>query len=80
MDPNHRVFFNFSDMDIEYHSNCAIDYVAVSDWFSNISFVIQEQLYFVADLLELQDPILFILLDIIICFSVVYKCTRLHVG
>lgn len=33
VDPNHRVLLNFSDLDIEYHSNCSWDYVAVSDWF-----------------------------------------------
>ncbi|XP_037612385.1 cubilin [Sebastes umbrosus] len=31
VDPNHRVFFNFSDMDIEYHSDCSWDYVAIHD-------------------------------------------------
>lgn len=30
VEPNHRVFFNFSDLDIEFHSNCSWDYVAVS--------------------------------------------------
>ncbi|XP_059183305.1 cubilin [Centropristis striata] len=29
--PNHRVFFNFSDMDIEPHSSCSWDYVAIHD-------------------------------------------------
>lgn len=32
VDPNHRVFLNFTDLDIEYHSSCNFDYVAVSDW------------------------------------------------
>ncbi|XP_054478628.1 cubilin [Anoplopoma fimbria] len=31
VDPSHRVFFNFSDLDIEYHSNCSWDYVAIHD-------------------------------------------------
>ncbi|XP_070842448.1 cubilin [Chaetodon trifascialis] len=31
VDPNHRVFFNFSDLDIEPHSNCSWDYVAIHD-------------------------------------------------
>ncbi|XP_038578939.1 cubilin [Micropterus salmoides] len=31
VDPNHRVFFNFSNLDIEYHSNCSWDYVAIYD-------------------------------------------------
>ncbi|XP_071062991.1 LOW QUALITY PROTEIN: cubilin [Pseudochaenichthys georgianus] len=31
VDPSHRVFFNFSDLDIEYHSNCIFDYVAIHD-------------------------------------------------
>ncbi|XP_069007315.1 cubilin [Embiotoca jacksoni] len=31
VDPNHRVLLNFSDLDIEYHSNCNWDYVAVHD-------------------------------------------------
>lgn len=30
VEANHRVFFNFSDLDIEFHSNCSWDYVAVS--------------------------------------------------
>ncbi|XP_072307339.1 cubilin [Eucyclogobius newberryi] len=31
VDPNHRVLFNFTDLDIEYHSNCTWDYVEVHD-------------------------------------------------
>ncbi|TWW71481.1 Cubilin 460 kDa receptor, partial [Takifugu flavidus] len=31
VEPNHRVFFNFSDLDIEFHSNCSWDYVAIHD-------------------------------------------------
>uniref|UniRef100_A0A8C6WU56 CUB domain-containing protein n=1 Tax=Neogobius melanostomus TaxID=47308 RepID=A0A8C6WU56_9GOBI len=31
VDPSHRVLFNFSDLDIEFHSNCTWDYVAVYD-------------------------------------------------
>uniref|UniRef100_A0AAQ4PGY7 Cubilin n=1 Tax=Gasterosteus aculeatus aculeatus TaxID=481459 RepID=A0AAQ4PGY7_GASAC len=31
VDPNHRVFFNFSDVDIEHHSNCSRDHVAIHD-------------------------------------------------
>nr|XP_033495310.1 cubilin [Epinephelus lanceolatus] len=31
VDPNHRVFFNFSDLDIEHHSYCSWDYVAIHD-------------------------------------------------
>ncbi|XP_070708966.1 cubilin [Pempheris klunzingeri] len=31
VDPHHRVFFNFSDLDIEYHSSCSWDYVAIHD-------------------------------------------------
>ncbi|XP_027132680.1 cubilin, partial [Larimichthys crocea] len=31
VDSNHRVFFNFSDLDIENHSNCSWDYVAIYD-------------------------------------------------
>uniref|UniRef100_A0A8C4D9G2 Cubilin n=1 Tax=Dicentrarchus labrax TaxID=13489 RepID=A0A8C4D9G2_DICLA len=31
VDPNHRVFFNFSDLDIEHHTNCSWDYVAIHD-------------------------------------------------
>ncbi|XP_032366699.1 cubilin [Etheostoma spectabile] len=31
VDPNHRVLFNFSDLDIEPHSNCSWDYVAIHD-------------------------------------------------
>nr|XP_046226989.1 cubilin [Scatophagus argus] len=31
VDPNHRVFFNFSDLDIEHHSNCFWDYVDIHD-------------------------------------------------
>uniref|UniRef100_A0A671XF34 Cubilin n=1 Tax=Sparus aurata TaxID=8175 RepID=A0A671XF34_SPAAU len=31
VDPNHRVLLNFSDLDIEYHSNCSWDYVAIHD-------------------------------------------------
>ncbi|KAM7390891.1 hypothetical protein PAMA_008881 [Pampus argenteus] len=31
VDPSHRVFFNFSDLDIEHHSNCTWDYVAIHD-------------------------------------------------
>ncbi|XP_068604308.1 cubilin [Brachionichthys hirsutus] len=31
VDPNHRVFFNFSDLDIEHHSSCSWDYVAIYD-------------------------------------------------
>lgn len=30
VEASHRVFFNFSDLDIEFHSNCSWDYVAVS--------------------------------------------------
>lgn len=29
VDPNHRVFLNFTDLDIEFHANCTWDYVAV---------------------------------------------------
>ncbi|XP_068160694.1 cubilin [Antennarius striatus] len=31
VDPNHRVFFNFSDLDIENHISCSWDYVAIHD-------------------------------------------------
>nr|XP_020470999.1 cubilin [Monopterus albus] len=31
VDSHHRVFFNFTDLDIEYHSNCIWDYVAIYD-------------------------------------------------
>ncbi|XP_017269603.1 cubilin [Kryptolebias marmoratus] len=31
VDPSHRVLLNFTDLDIEYHGNCAWDYVAVHD-------------------------------------------------
>uniref|UniRef100_I3KD12 Cubilin n=1 Tax=Oreochromis niloticus TaxID=8128 RepID=I3KD12_ORENI len=31
VDPNHRVFLNFTDLDIEYHSSCDFDYVAIHD-------------------------------------------------
>uniref|UniRef100_A0A3P8P3D4 Cubilin n=1 Tax=Astatotilapia calliptera TaxID=8154 RepID=A0A3P8P3D4_ASTCA len=31
VDPNHRVFLNFTDLDIEYHSSCNFDYVAIHD-------------------------------------------------
>uniref|UniRef100_A0A8C5HD89 Cubilin n=1 Tax=Gouania willdenowi TaxID=441366 RepID=A0A8C5HD89_GOUWI len=31
VDPSHRVFLNFTDLDIENHSNCAWDYVAIYD-------------------------------------------------
>uniref|UniRef100_A0A4W6F2P1 Cubilin n=1 Tax=Lates calcarifer TaxID=8187 RepID=A0A4W6F2P1_LATCA len=31
VDSHHRVFFNFSDLDIEHHSNCTWDYVAIHD-------------------------------------------------
>ncbi|XP_041670250.1 cubilin [Cheilinus undulatus] len=31
VDNNHRVFFNFSDLDIEPHSTCVWDYVAIYD-------------------------------------------------
>ncbi|KAM4534255.1 cubilin [Odontesthes bonariensis] len=31
VDPYHRVFLNFTDLDIEYHSNCSWDYVAIHD-------------------------------------------------
>ncbi|XP_023268101.1 bone morphogenetic protein 1-like, partial [Seriola lalandi dorsalis] len=31
VDSHHRVSFNFSDLDIEQHSNCAWDYVAIHD-------------------------------------------------
>lgn len=31
VDHNHRVFLNFTDLDIEYHSSCAWDYVAIHD-------------------------------------------------
>uniref|UniRef100_A0A669DQK6 Cubilin n=1 Tax=Oreochromis niloticus TaxID=8128 RepID=A0A669DQK6_ORENI len=27
VDPNHRVFLNFTDLDIEYHSSCDFDYI-----------------------------------------------------
>uniref|UniRef100_A0A3Q4HHJ3 Cubilin (intrinsic factor-cobalamin receptor) n=1 Tax=Neolamprologus brichardi TaxID=32507 RepID=A0A3Q4HHJ3_NEOBR len=27
VDPNHRVFLNFTDLDIEYHSSCNFDYI-----------------------------------------------------
>lgn len=33
VDAQHRVFFNFSDLDIESHSNCSWDYVAVGERF-----------------------------------------------
>lgn len=32
MDAGHRVFFNFTDLDLEGHSSCSFDYVAVSSW------------------------------------------------
>ncbi len=32
MDEGHRVFFNLTDLDIESHSSCSFDYVAVSSW------------------------------------------------
>lgn len=38
VEPNHRVFFNFSDLDIEYHTNCSWDYVAVSKSSWNFHF------------------------------------------
>ncbi|KAM3593822.1 uncharacterized protein V6R79_022582 [Siganus canaliculatus] len=31
VDPNHRVFFNFSDLNIENHSSCTWDYVTIHD-------------------------------------------------
>ncbi|XP_034427678.1 cubilin [Hippoglossus hippoglossus] len=31
VDSHHRVLFNFSDLDIEYHSSCSWDYVVVHD-------------------------------------------------
>ncbi|XP_034025114.1 cubilin [Thalassophryne amazonica] len=31
VDPSHRVFFNFSDLEIEYSSSCSWDYVAIYD-------------------------------------------------
>ncbi|KAM6900418.1 cubilin [Xenentodon cancila] len=31
VDPNHRVLLNFTDLDIEYHSSCSWDYVAIHD-------------------------------------------------
>ncbi|KAF7648099.1 hypothetical protein LDENG_00162070 [Lucifuga dentata] len=31
VDPSHRVLFNFSDLDIEPHSSCSWDYVAIHD-------------------------------------------------
>ncbi|XP_060950209.1 cubilin [Limanda limanda] len=31
VDSHHRVLFNFSDLDIEHHSNCSWDYVVVHD-------------------------------------------------
>lgn len=31
VDPGHRILFNFTDMDIEGHTTCDWDYVAVSD-------------------------------------------------
>ncbi|XP_041824165.1 cubilin [Melanotaenia boesemani] len=31
VDANHRVFLNFTDLDIEYHSGCLWDYVAIHD-------------------------------------------------
>ncbi|KAK2886327.1 cubilin [Channa argus] len=31
VDPNHRVFFNFTDLDIEHHGECSWDYVAIHD-------------------------------------------------
>ncbi|KAF6722152.1 Cubilin [Oryzias melastigma] len=31
VDPNHRVFLNFTDLDIEFHANCTWDYVAIHD-------------------------------------------------
>uniref|UniRef100_A0A3B5AXX3 Cubilin n=1 Tax=Stegastes partitus TaxID=144197 RepID=A0A3B5AXX3_9TELE len=31
VDHSHRVFLNFTDLDVEYHSNCSFDYIAVSD-------------------------------------------------
>lgn len=31
VDPNHRVLFSFSDLDIEFHTNCTSDYVTVHD-------------------------------------------------
>ncbi len=32
VDAGHRVFFNFTDLDLESHSSCSFDYVAVSSW------------------------------------------------
>lgn len=31
VDPSHRVFLNFSDLDIELHTSCNFDYVAIHD-------------------------------------------------
>lgn len=35
VDVGHRVLFNFTDLDIELHSTCQWDHVAVSDYFLN---------------------------------------------
>lgn len=32
VDPHHRVLFNFTDLDIEFHGSCSLDYVDVSNW------------------------------------------------
>uniref|UniRef100_A0A3Q1IYA9 Uncharacterized protein n=1 Tax=Anabas testudineus TaxID=64144 RepID=A0A3Q1IYA9_ANATE len=31
VDPHHRVFFNFTDLDIEFHGSCLLDYVDIHD-------------------------------------------------
>ncbi|CAL1576609.1 unnamed protein product [Knipowitschia caucasica] len=31
VDPNHRVLFNFTDLDIEFRTNCTFDYVEIHD-------------------------------------------------
>lgn len=46
VDPSHRVLLNFTDLDIEYHSNCLWDYVAVSKHQSEIINVKQKLLKF----------------------------------
>lgn len=38
VDPSHRVFLNFSDLDIELHTACSFDYVVVS--FTHLSHLI----------------------------------------
>lgn len=43
VDPSHRVFLNFSDLDIELHTSCNYDYVAVSFRPQSYFFYITDQ-------------------------------------